>query len=77
MSPKLTEDQKHAIQEHGGAPIYLVDETTSAGYVLMSAEQFKNMKSLSEADDVVSMYPLIAEITPDDWEDASNYEKRP
>jgi hypothetical protein len=77
MTPKLTEDQRHAIQEHGGAPIYLLDETTSVGYVLMRAEQFEKMKTLSDADDVSSMYPLLAEISPDDWEDASNYEKRP
>jgi len=77
MTPKLTEDQRHAMEERGGAPIYMVDETTNVSYVLMRAEHFERMKTLSEVDEVSSMYPLIADISPDDWEDASNYEKRP
>jgi hypothetical protein len=76
MTPKLTDDQRHAIQEHGGAPIYLVDETTSVSYVLMRAELFESMKAPSDVDEVSSMYPLVADISPDDWEDASNYEAR-
>jgi hypothetical protein len=76
MTPTLTEDQRHATQEHGGAPIYMVDETTQITYVLMRAEEFEKMRTLSEDDETSSMYPLIADISPEDWEDASNYENR-
>jgi hypothetical protein len=76
MTPTLTEDQRHAIQEHGGAPIYMVDETTQITYVLMRAEEFEKMRTLSKDDETSSMYPLIADISPEDWEDASNYENR-
>ncbi len=42
----------------------------------MRAEPFERMKTLSEADEVSSMSPLIADVSPDDWEDACNYDKR-
>ena len=32
------------------------------------------MIELSEEDDVRLMYPAFADIDPEDWEDASNYE---
>jgi hypothetical protein len=72
MTPTLTEDQRLAIQEHG-APIYMLDETTNISYVLMRADEFESMKTRSEADEVSPIYPLIADISPEDWEDASNY----
>jgi hypothetical protein len=75
MTPRLTDDQLLAVHEHGGAPIYMIDETTNVTYVLMRVEQFEKMRSFSE-DEVPSMYPLIADISPEDWEDASNYENR-
>jgi len=76
MTPTLTADQRHAIQEHGGAPIYIVDEITNISYILLRAEEFEKMKTRSEVDEVSSMYPLIDDVSPEDWEDISNYENR-
>jgi hypothetical protein len=44
MTPKLTEDQRHAIEERGAAPIYIVDETTNIGYVLVRAEHVESTR---------------------------------
>ena len=52
-----------------------VDPDTNAGYVLMRVEQYEKIKSMTDTSDVESMYPLLAEIEPDDWEDVSHYEK--
>ncbi len=38
-------------------------------------DEFDLTRTHSEADDVCSLYPLIAEIDPDDWEDSNNYSK--
>ena len=79
MTPKLSEDQRQAIEERGGAPVYVVDAATNANYVLMRAEQFEKMKAVTDADrdEVEAMYPLLADIEPDDWDDISHYDKKP
>jgi hypothetical protein len=77
MTPELTEDQRQAVEQLGGGPVYIIDPTTNARYVLMRAEDYEKMNVLTEADEVSSMYPLLADIAPDDWEDASNYERQP
>jgi hypothetical protein len=78
MLLQLTDDQRQAIEELGGGPVYIVDPNTNAHYVLMRAEDYEKMKAPSEDDDdVSSMYPLLADLAPEDWEDASNYERRP
>jgi hypothetical protein len=69
MTPKLSEDQRQAITEHGGAPVYVVDAATNATYVLLRAEQFEKMKAITDGDDVEAMYPLIDEVMKEDWDD--------
>jgi hypothetical protein len=61
MTPKLTDDQKQALSEHGGQPVYLVDASTNATYVLMRAEQYEKIKPLFEDEDghPRELYPLI------------------
>ena len=61
MTPKLTDDQRHAIEEHGGQPVYLVDASTNAGYVLMKAEQYAKVKALfdDEGGEPRDLYPLV------------------
>lgn len=70
MTPKLSSEQRQAIEEHGGTPVYVVDSDSDRNYVLLRAEQYETPKARTgdvEADD---LYPLLAEITPEDWEDA-------
>ncbi len=62
MTPKLTDEQQQALEERGGAPLYLVDATDHR-YVLMRAEHFEKINALfgdaSEETDLRSLYPLV------------------
>ncbi len=75
MTTNFSDELRKAIEEHGGAPVFVVDATTNASYVLMRAEQFEKISAL--VDGVEAMYPLIADIEPDDWEDISHYDRKP
>ena len=77
MTTKLSDDLRQAIEEHGEAPVYVVDAITGAGYVLMRAEQFEKIRAIVDVEDVQDMYPLLADIEPDDWEDISRYDRKP
>jgi hypothetical protein len=77
MTTRLSDELRQAIDERGGAPVYVVDATTNASYVLMRAEQFQKMSALIDGDGVEAMYPLLADIEPDDWEDISDYDRKP
>ena len=76
MTPRLSEDQRQAIEERGGAPVYVLDATTNASYVILRAEQFEKLKADIEGDVLEAMYPLIADIEPDDWEDIHQYDRK-
>jgi hypothetical protein len=73
MTPKLTDDQRQAIEERGGTPVYVVDPTTDSSYVLLRAEQYERLKAITGENEAEAMYPLLADLEPDDWEDASAY----
>ncbi len=63
MTPKLADDQRQALVEHGGSPVYVVDLATNARYVLLRAEQYESLtaqETVDEADDPRKLYPLIA-----------------
>lgn len=74
MTPRLSEDQRQAIEKRGGAPVYVVDATSNASYVLLRAEQFEKMRADTEGEVLEAMFPLVADIEPDDWEDISQYD---
>jgi hypothetical protein len=78
----LTPEQRKAVVQSGH--VRIEDPETNTAYVLIRAEQFETMKSLLDDDvdamlddDVDAMYPLLAELTPEDWEDASSYPDKP
>lgn len=63
MTPKLADDQRQAIDEQGGSPVYVVDAKTNARYVLLRAEQFESLRGLLADEDAVdprTLYPLTA-----------------
>jgi hypothetical protein len=35
------------------------------------------IKAIAAGDDVEAMYPLVADIEPDDWDDISLYDRKP
>jgi hypothetical protein len=51
MNLKLTDDQRQAIEDHGGTPIYVINDMTNASYVLMRADQFERVKGVLEEND--------------------------
>ena len=72
MIPRLTDDLKQAIEDHGGAPLSLVDDANNS-YVLLRADQFEKIRVLSEVDEFepCASYPLIDEVMKEDWDDPS------
>lgn len=77
MNHQLTDDLRQAIAEAGGSAVYLADPTTNTSYVLLRAEDYEKMKARTDPDDVSSMYPLLADVAPEDWEDLKQYETQP
>jgi hypothetical protein len=73
MTARLAEDQRRAIEERGGTPIDVVDDATNAHYVLLRAEEYESLKAAVGKNEADAMYPLLADLDPDDWEDAGHY----
>jgi hypothetical protein len=71
---ELTETQR---QELAQAEPVAVDPLTRETYVLVPKAVYDRFKALLEEDDARLMYPLLADLDPEDWEDASAYEGRP
>jgi hypothetical protein len=61
----LTPEQRQEIERAGDAPVLLEDPETRQRYVLLKAEVYE---SLSEADSVRAMYPLIDRTFREGWE---------
>jgi hypothetical protein len=73
---ELTQEQQDALARQVG-PLRVVDPRTRATYVLLRMDVFEKMQRLLDEDDVRHLEPLLAELAPEDWEDASNYDARP
>jgi len=74
---ELTEEQRHAIATAGEEPPTVIDPMTRATYVLLRRELYERLKGIFEEDDARLMAPLLADLDPEDWEDASAYERQP
>jgi hypothetical protein len=58
-----------------GQPVRLTDPSDRAEYVLVSAAHYERLNALHPAPgEVAAGYQLLADVSPDDWEDLSNYE---
>lgn len=72
MTPKLTEDQRQAIEAEGGAPVYVVDDKKHAVYVLLPAENFQQVRALIGPDvfAISESYPLQESVAASEgWND--------
>ena len=76
MTLELTEQQHKALTQVSRSPVSVIDRATNTSYVLVRAEVYQRIQSLLDEDAVSSMEPLLAELCPEDWEDADNYEDR-
>jgi hypothetical protein len=67
---ELTPEQRQELTRPEPA---VIDPETQQTYVLVRKEVFDRLKGLLE-DDACLMCPPLANIDPEDWEDASVYE---
>jgi hypothetical protein len=70
---ELTEEQRHELERP--EPV-VIDPLTVETYVLVRKEVYERLKGLLD-EDARLMYPPLADLDPEDWEDASVYEDRP
>ena len=62
MNPKLTDEQRQALQAQPDAPVPVIDEQTATLYVLVRADLYERMKALLEEDfDLSDTYPAQME----------------
>ena len=73
MSIELTEERLEAIAK--GQPFRFIAPGNDIEFVVLRADVYDRVKTLITGDDVdpESMYPLLAEISPEDWDDPSAY----
>jgi len=71
---ELNEEQRRELSQ---AEPVVIDPLTGETYVLVPREVYDRLKVLLEEDDARLMYPLLADLDPEDWEDAAAYESKP
>ncbi len=72
MTPQLTPEQRQAVQEHAGSPVYLEDGSTHDTYVLLPADMFRRLRPLFEPDEVRirETYPAQEQVAhTEGWDD--------
>ena len=74
---ELTETQRQAIASSRESPPTVIDPQTKTAYVLVRKEVYERFQSNHDEDDVRRMAPLLADLDPEDWEDAAAYEGTP
>lgn len=74
MEIRLPDELRQVVAQP--TPPRLIDEQTNMAYVLIRADLYERLKGLLQSDDFdpADLYPLLAELAPEDWEDASAYD---
>ncbi len=70
---ELTPEQRRELD--GPEPARAVDPQTNQTYVLVPTDVYERLKTLASVDEIDPelMYPLLADLSPEDWEDPSVY----
>ncbi len=69
----LTPEQARLLAETVESPPRVVDPLTRQEYFLVNGEVFARAQALLEEEqDVRGMYPLLADLDPEDWQDGAN-----
>jgi hypothetical protein len=70
MTPKLTEEMRQALAQ-SKAPLRIVDEQSNTAYVLLTEEDYAELKSAPDEADIEprEMYPTMWQIMKEDWND--------
>ncbi|MBI3837129.1 MAG: hypothetical protein HY288_04245 [Planctomycetia bacterium] len=71
MAPKLSDEQRDAVETQGGRPVQIVDPATLATFYLISEEQFNQVRSLLEAEafDIRETYAAQDQALRPIWDD--------
>jgi hypothetical protein len=58
MTTQITDEQRHAIEQQHGGPVYVVDPTTEKSYVLLAQEVYQRVRAIveNESIDVSNLY---------------------
>ena len=73
----LTEEQHNEIATAGEQPVTAIDRQTETVYVLVRQEEYERIRNVFPDDDARSWNVALANLHPEDWEDAANYEDAP
>jgi hypothetical protein len=66
----LTQEQARVLAETVESPPRVVDPQTQHIYFLVNGAVYARAQALlEEEEDVLSMYPLLAELDAEDWQD--------
>ena len=69
----LTAEQLEAVRQ--GEPLRFTDPETKGEFVVLRADVFARVQALlTGTNDVEAMYPALADLAPEDWEDPSAYD---
>ena len=69
---RLSDEQRAALDRQAGGPVEVVDPVTRVPYVLLSADAYRRVRALIEAEpfDIAESYPLSDEVARrDGWDD--------
>jgi hypothetical protein len=78
MTVKRTEEQRQALAGTPGRPLRVADDAGAVEYVLLRADLYDRLQAaLADGADVEGMYPLLADVAPEAWQNASTYGDRP
>ncbi|MEX0676489.1 MAG: hypothetical protein WD063_05405 [Pirellulales bacterium] len=71
MAPKLTDEQRTALNQQGGQPVQVVDPSTQAIFYLVSDDQFNQVRSLLEPEpfDIRETYAAQDRALRSVWDD--------
>ena len=74
MTPRLSPEQRQALERQPDRPVFVTDPATHSAYVLLSAAAYRRVRPLLEAEegafDPVEAEPLMDEVARrEGWED--------
>jgi hypothetical protein len=75
MATELSAELRQALASAPNGALELVDPVTKRTYVLVSADVYRRLRQWigDKGDSIGSMSGLLADLAPEDWEDASSY----
>ena len=71
---ELTEQQR---QKLSASENVVIDPRTQEEYVLVKKALYEKLRAFLDDDDSQVMYPLLADLDPEDWEALSVYADKP